>query len=101
MKGSVLMFSKKSGNQRMCRSALPNECFCLDCLRPLDEETTFTRMFLNDDVLCSSCRSKWLEHKKIYNININISFEVLDISVEMYMFYESILSTFGSGYILL
>ena len=43
-KGVCLCFPKKSGNQRMCRSALPNECFCLDCLRPLDEETTFTRM---------------------------------------------------------
>ena len=82
------MFSKKSGNQRMCRSALPDECFCLDCLRPLDEETTFTRMFLNDDVLCSSCRSKWLEHKKIYNIN-GINYHVLyeyDENLESFFF---------------
>lgn len=72
----------------MCRSALPDECFCLDCLRPLDEETTFTRMFLNDDVLCSSCRSKWLEHKKIYNIN-GINYHVLyeyDENLESFFF---------------
>ena len=75
----------------MCRSALPDECFCLDCLRPLDEETTFTRMFLNDDVLCSSCRSKWLEHKKIYNIN-GINYHVLyeyDENLESFFFRRS------------
>lgn len=57
-------------------------------MKSLDEETTFTRMFLNEDVLCNSCRSKWIEHKKVYNID-GINYHVLyeyDDNMESFFF---------------
>lgn len=62
----------------MYRSALPDERFCLDCLKNLDEQTNFTRMFLGDDLLCQDCRAQWIEHKRVYLVD----------GIKYYVLYE-------------
>lgn len=41
----------------------------MSCLKGLDDELNFQRMFLGDDLICSNCRNQLIEHKRIYNID--------------------------------
>lgn len=61
---------------RLCAAIKPDEQFCLTCLKSLDDETSFSRMFLAADVLCGDCRQQWIEHKRIYKVD-NILYHVL------------------------
>ena len=53
----------------MYQRALPDEHFCLMCLKDLADEKDLYSLLVEEDLVCASCRSIFKEHKKIYSID--------------------------------